>query len=123
MKNNSLEIQSINNYINNNKVKFNKEIGFLIREWREKNKMTIEEFASLTLMNPSYVGQLEKGVNGISLVKFIMVWNALNISLKDILSGYLFSPKNDEDLLFEELQKDKNLSNNLINYLKSKNEL
>ena len=37
------EILKINTYINNHKNEFNKEIGIMIKEWRTKRNISLEE--------------------------------------------------------------------------------
>lgn len=120
MENISLEVLKVNNYIFTHRKEFNKEIGNMIKEWRIKKKLSIEEMATMTLMAPSYINQLEKGTNGISLNKFILICNALEINLKEVLQMYLFAKENNEDILYEKLQENKNLSKNIIEFMKVK---
>ena len=116
----NLEVLAVNNYIFTHKIEFNKEIGNMIRDWRLKKKLSIEEMATMTLMAPSYINQLEKGTNGISLNKFILICNALEINLKEVLQMYMYAKKNYEDLLFEKLQDEKNISENILKFMKDK---
>ena len=75
----------------------------------------------LTLMGPSYINQLEKGTNGISLNKFIIICNALEINLKEALEMYLYKKESNEDILFNKLQEGKNISENVLNFMRYKN--
>ena len=120
MENVSLEVLKVNNYIFTHRKEFNKEIGNMIKEWRIKRKLSIEEMATMTLMTPSYINQLEKGTNGISLNKFILICNALEINLKEILQMYLFTKEDNEDILYEKLQENKNISKNILEFIKNK---
>lgn len=121
MKNISLDILKVNNYIATHRNEFNKEIGNMIKEWRIKRNLSIEEMSCLTLMGPSYINQLEKGTNGISLNKFILICNALEINLKEALEMYLYTKENNEDVLYRELQNGKNISKNIVEFMKKKN--
>ncbi len=120
MKNVSLEVLKVNNYVATHRAEFNKEIGNMIKEWRNKKGLSVEEMSCLTLMGPSYINQLEKGANGISLNKFILICNALEINLKEALEMYLYIKENDEDYLYKELQDGKNISLNILNFMKNK---
>lgn len=114
------EILKINTYINNHKNEFNKEIGIMIKEWRTKRNISLEEMSMMTLMSPSYINQLERGVNGISLNKFIIICNALKINLKEVLDEYMFTDIGNEDYLYKELQEGKNISENVIEFMKNR---
>jgi len=120
LKNVSLEVLKVNNYVATHRKEFNKEIGNMIKEWRTKRGISIEEMSCLTLMGPSYINQLEKGKNGISLNKFILICNALEIDLKEALEMYLYVKESNEDFLYEKLQEGKNISNNIIDFMKEK---
>lgn len=118
MNNLSSEIVNVNQYIINHKDEFNKEIGYLIKQVRKRKDISIDTMSARTLMVPSYISKLENGMNGISLNKFVVVCNALEIRSQQILDEFLYSSKIQDDLLYEELQKGKNLSKNIINFLK-----
>lgn len=120
MENISLDILRVNNYITTHRAEFNKEIGNMIKEWRVKRNLSIEEMATMTLMAPSYINQLEKGTNGISLNKFILICNALEIDLKEVLQMYLFTKETNEDILYKKLQERKNISKNILDFMKDK---
>ena len=85
-----------------------------------KRNLSIEEMATMTLMAPSYINQLEKGTNGISLNKFILICNALEIDLKEVLQMYLFTKETNEDILYKKLQERKNISKNILDFMKDK---
>ncbi len=113
------EILYLNQYICNHKNKFNKEIGGVIKEIRIKKNISLDEMSIHTFMSPIYLSQIEKGINGISLNKFVLICNSLKIESKEILDDFLYY-QNDYDLLFEELQQYKNLSQTVIEFMKKK---
>ena len=69
------EILYLNQYICNHKNKFNKEIGGVIKEIRIKKNISLDEMSIHTFMSPIYLSQIEKGINGISLNKFVLICN------------------------------------------------
>lgn len=118
MFNSNLETIGVNQYIFNHKKEFNIEIGSKIKELRTKKNISADQMAARTMMAPSYIMQIENGTNGVTLNKFVIICNALEIEPKEILDDFLYGSKTNEDLIYNELQKDKNLSKNIINYLK-----
>lgn len=114
------EIINVNQYIYNNKKKFNIEIGETIKDIRNKNSISLEEFSLKSLMDKKQLLQIESGTNGITLNKFTIICNSLNVSPDILLEKFLYTNKLKEDKLFYELQNGKNLSRNLINFLKIK---
>lgn len=118
MFNSNLETVGVNQYIFNHKKEFNIEIGSKIKELRTKKNISADQMAARTMMAPSYIMQIENGTNGVTLNKFVIICNALEIEPKEILDDFLYGSKTNEDLIYNELQKDKNLSRNIINYLK-----
>lgn len=119
MLNKSMQIQVVNSYILSHKEDFIKDIGETLKKERLKNGITLEEMALRSKTTTSYITQIEKGTYGLSLLKFISICNALEANEK-IIEKFLYSGKQDEDKLFYELQNGKNLSINIINYLKNK---
>lgn len=113
-------IMDVNNYVRSHKKELNKEIGDLIKKYRNEKNISTEQFASRLTVSQPYVVQLEKGDVGISLNKFIMICNALEIEPKEILDKFLFYSKNNEDLLYSKLQENKNLANNVLDFMKNK---
>jgi len=114
------KIASINQYLINHKDEFNKEVGGIIKKNRISKQISIERFADMILTSNSYVSQIEQGSNGLSLVKFVLICNALKIKPLQIIENYVFYEDDNEDILYKELQSNKNLSKNLINYMKDK---
>ncbi len=118
MFNSNLETVNVNQYIFNHKKQFNIEIGSKIKEIRNKKNISTEQMAIRTMMTPSYIMQIENGTNGVTLNKFVIICNALEIEPREILDEFIFGSKTNEDLMYNELQNGKNLSKNIINYLK-----
>ena len=119
MNNKSSDILNVNNYILDHKEDFIKDIGEIIKSERTNKKITLEEMALRTKTSTSYITQIEKGTYGLSLIKFITICNALEVNEK-IFEKFLYAGKESEDKLYYELQNGKNLSRNIINYLKYK---
>lgn len=120
MKNFNFEIMNVNEYLINHKKEFNIEIGKKIREYRKINNITTKEFAFRSMMSQTYIIQIENGIYGLTLSKFITICNSLGIAPSQILNDFVYVEKNNEILLFNEVQKEKNISKNIINYLKCK---
>ena len=113
-------IMDVNNYIRSHKKELNREVGDLIKKIRNEKNILTEQFASRLNVSQPYVVQLEKGDVGISLNKFILICNALEIEPKEILDQFLLHSKNNEDILYKELQEDKNISKNILEFIKNK---
>lgn len=122
MNNKYSDIITVNSYILEHKEDFIKDIGEVLKQERISKNITLEEVALRTKSSSSYIAQIEKGNYGLSLIKFITICNALEVN-EQILERFLYSAKKNEDILYYELQKDKNLSKNIIDYLKDKNKL
>lgn len=120
MNNIETDVIEVNQYILKHKKELNIELGKNLKEIRLKRGITLEEMSALTQMAPTYIAQLENGSNGLSLNKFIIICNALKINTQEILRDFLFVKKASEDILFEELQNGKNISNNIIEFVKRK---
>lgn len=122
MNNKSSDILTVNTYILEHKEDFIKDIGEVLKEERINKNITLEEVALRTKSSTSYINQIERGTYGLSLIKFITMCNALEVNEK-ILERFLYAGKRNEDMLYYELQNGKNLSKNIIDYLKDKNKL
>ncbi len=120
MYNSNLETLKVNQYIFNHKKEFNKEIGLKIKEIRISKNISTSDLATRTLMTPTYIIQIENGIYGLTLNKFMIICNALEVEPKDILDEFVFGSKMNEDILYKELQNGKNLSENISNYMKNK---
>jgi transcriptional regulator with XRE-family HTH domain len=114
------KIEIVNQYLVKHKDEFNKDIGGIIKDIRTSKKISIEEFSNMVSTSSSYVCQIEHGNNGLSLIKFLLICNALKEKPNHFLNSFLYYDDDNEDILFRELQKGKNISRNLINYMKNK---
>lgn len=119
MFNSNSEIISVNQYIINHKKELNIEIGNKIREKRKQKNITTEQLALRSIMSTTYIIQIEKGIYGLTLTKFLTICNALEIQPNQILNDFLYGGKINEDIFYNELQNSKNISKNIINYLKN----
>jgi len=114
------EIIKINDYILNHKREFTKEFGVEVKRLREEKKMTAEELAERAITPVSYLRQIENGEYGVSLTKFIAICNALEIAPGILINDFIIGDKTNEDLMYNEFQKNKNISKNIIDYMKNK---
>lgn len=114
------KITAINQYLIKHKDNFNKEIGTIIKDIRASKNISIESFSGMISTSNSYVSQIEQGSNGLSLIKFILICNALKIKPKQLLDNFIYFDEDNEDILYKELQESKNISENMINYMKNK---
>ncbi len=120
MYNSNSETLKVNQYIFNHKKDFNKEIGLKIKEIRISKNISTSDLAMRTMMTPTYIIQIENGIYGLTLNKFIIICNALEVNPNNILEDFTFGSKQNEDILFNELQQGKNISENIENYMKNK---
>lgn len=114
------DVQEINNYLLKNKTKFYQEMGDKLKEIRISQNITVSKLALKTFISTTYLCQIEKGEYGVSLIKFITICNSLGINPGYLLKDFIVTNKLDEDLLIEKLQGSKNISTNIIDFLKSK---
>lgn len=120
MYNETSNIIKVNEYIVNHKKEFNKEIGLLIKKIRIQKRISIKYVSERTMMSDAYIKQIEAGIYGISLSKFIIICNALEIEPNSIIENYILGCKKNEDLFYNNLQKSKNLSENILDFMKEK---
>ena len=64
-------------------------IGAKIRYFRVQKKLSQEKLAEITCTSTTYIGYVERGERSPSLKTIIMISNALNVSMDDLLSGIL----------------------------------
>ena len=114
------KIQNMNEYILKEKRRLNLEIGEKLREKRREKNVNLVELAEKTNTSQTYISQIEKGEYSISLFKFIFFCNALEINVLEFLDEFIYKEQSNEDILYEKLQNDKNLSKNVLEYLKEK---
>lgn len=120
MYNEDVETIQVNQYIQSHRGEFNKEIGLAIRNYRLNNNIPINVVSERSMMTISYLNQIENGINGISLIKFICICNALEAKPQEIIESFIFGGNKNEDLIYNELQKEKNLSKNILEFMKQK---
>lgn len=113
------EISIINQYLANNKNQFNKEIGKIIKKEKENKELKNMVLAERSFISPLYLSQIENGKYNISLLKFISICNSLEMYPNELLEPFLVGCKKEEDKFYYLLQKDKNISNNLFEYIKN----
>jgi len=114
------DIIKMNQYIKNKKKMFNIEIGEIIKNNRIKNNISMDEFSERSTINSSYLYQIEKGINGITLNNFLIICNSLILNPNDLLEPFLYTSEISNDVLYYELQKNKNISKNILNFMKNK---
>ena len=113
MYNSNIETIKVNQYLKNHRKEFNEEIGITLKKHRIMNGVTTNKLSERAMMTISYINQIENGSNGLSLAKFIMICNALEAEPEKIIEKFTFGCKKNEDLFYNELQKEKNLSKNV----------
>ena len=113
-------IQDMNTYILNEKEKLNKEIGEKLRKKRLERKISAVELAQYTNTSSSYINEIEKGKYNISLLRFILLCNSLEINIAEFLDEFIFTHSKSEDVLYEKLQENKNISYNILEFMKEK---
>lgn len=114
------KITTVNQYLIKHKDNFNSEIGTIIKEIRTSKDISVETFSKMISTSNSYASQIEHGSNGLSLIKFILICNALNEKPEKVLNNFIYFDEDNEDILYKELQQNKNISKNIINYMKNK---
>ncbi len=120
MEKSSSDIQNVNNYITKEKKRFNQEIGEKLREKRREKNISLGELSENTNTSATYLSQIEKGEYSMSLFKFILICNSLDINVVEFLQEFVFIENENEDILFRKMQKDKNISNNILEFMKEK---
>ena len=120
MNNNDLDIQIINQYILKEKKKLSQVVGEKLKEKRKEKKISIIKLSEYINTSPTYISQIEKGEYSISLLKFIMFCNALEINSLDFLQEFICIEDKNEDILFAKLQDKKNISINILEFMKEK---
>ncbi len=114
------EITAINQYLIKHKDNFNFEIGTTIKNIRCSKNISVGIFSKMISTSNSYASQIEHGSNGLSLIKFILICNALKVKPEQFLNNFTYFDEDNEDILYKELQYGKNVSKNIINYMKNK---
>ena len=63
----------------------NKEVGFRIRKYRLKRRLTQEKLAFEADLHRAYIGQIERGEKNIGVQNFQKIAKALNIKMSKLL--------------------------------------
>ena len=114
------DILNVNQYIVEHKKMLNIEFGNTIKEYRNNNDIALKDFSYRCLMTTNQISQIENGKNGVTLSKFLVICNALGCMPNELLENYLYTPKNNDDILFSKLQDNKDISQNIFDYIISK---
>ena len=120
MYNSNSEIIEINQYLLDNKDKLQEDIGEKIRLKREEKNLSVEEISFRSLMSNNYITQIERGKYGVSLSKFLLICNALEVTPDEILEEFISGGRTNDDILYNKLQEGKNISKNILEYMKEK---
>jgi transcriptional regulator with XRE-family HTH domain len=64
-----------------------KILGDNIRACRKRAKLTLERLAEKTDMDWTYLSQVERGRENISVDKLALIASALNVTLSDLVQG------------------------------------
>ncbi len=67
--------------------KINKTVGFNIRKYRQKNKLTQEELAFESNLHRAYIGQIERGEKNIGVINLEKIAKALNITIAQLIKN------------------------------------
>lgn len=97
----------------------NQIIGNNIRYIRKSNKLSQEKFAEKVELSPQFVSDIERGIEGISLITAIKICNAMNCSPLVLFANLIeFENYNNEMDNFTKLSdKNKNIVLDIINAL------
>ena len=123
MSNLDSEIIKVNEYFLDRKEEFNIEVGEKIRKLRTMKGFSINDIALRAVSSPAYIIQVENGKYGLSLSKFISICNSLELSPNEVLEEFLYGGKTNEDILYNKLQQGKNISKNIFDYMREKDEI
>lgn len=63
------------------------EFGNKVREERQKQSMSQEDFADLVGVHRTYIGMIERGEKNITLENIQRISKALNLKIEDLLKG------------------------------------
>ena len=71
-------------------------IGERIKALRQERKLTVEQLSEMIGTSPSFIGLVERGMSGLSLITLANLSEALNISADYILKGVAYSGKSEK---------------------------
>ena len=100
----------------------NIKYGKILRDYRKKNNLTLENVSEISGLAPRYISQLERGESLGSINTLLNLCNAYKITPNDILLGFLdFSDdsiKNTYDYKINKLSvRDKEIIDDLLEFL------
>ena len=100
----------------------NIKYGKILKEYRMKNNLTLENVSELSGLAPRYISQIERGELKGSINTLLNFCNAYKITPNDILIDFLDSDnsfvKNNYDYKINQLSiRDKEIVDDLLNYL------
>lgn len=85
-------------------------LGQKIKEFREKNNLTQEEFSELIDCNVNFLSRVETGKNNFFVHNIVKILNTFNISFDDLMNNNLDEATNYKNIIIEKM-----------NFIKSKN--
>lgn len=104
------------------KSNMNEHIGKTLQRCRLQNKLTQNQVAELTNLEPRYISQIERGLSKGSIDTLIKLCNAYHITpdvvLFELLDDDVKRVNSTYDFLFQKLNaRDKDIVLTLVNYL------
>lgn len=105
-----------------NKKDINSEYGKILKAYRKKNNLTLENVAELSGLAPRYISQIERGELKGSINTLLSFCNAYKITPNDILLEFLdnknFSVQDSYDFKINQLSiRDKEIIDDLLEFL------
>lgn len=85
-------------------------LGQKIKEFREKNNLTQEEFSELIDCNVNFLSRVETWKNNFFVHNIVKILNTFNISFDDLMNNNLDEATNYKNIIIEKM-----------NFIKSKN--
>lgn len=104
---------------NLSKEEINKQIGLNIRYIRKTNKMSQEKFAEKLDLSPQFISDVERGIEGISVLTAIKICNVMQCSPLVIFANTyeLKDTNNNIDRITQLSDKNKDIVENIIDAL------
>ena len=100
---------------------FNLKYGAILHKYRKINHLTQENVSELTGLTPRYISQIERGELKGTIKTLLSFCNAYKITPNDLLIDFLNTTNFDKNSYDYKINKlsiyDKNLIDNIINYL------
>ncbi len=89
---------------NSNKNQLNRSIGENIRRFPLARKLTIDELSEYLDVSTPFLGLVERGVRGLSLIRLVKLSKLFNLSLDDIVCVFNHKSTYQEENLFEVIE-------------------